>query len=150
MTRPYPPPLLTQILNPIIIILPSQPPLLAFQMLTLARKIIITISIALSQLGPYFQTDSGLAHNAVDPVRLMRLEKLAAGNDVEATRLLRTETAPFTGNVSNSKALKAGIREWLVQNTVRADPFVQEAISHATQRRVSKLEEPPSSSSIEA
>lgn len=135
VTRPQPPSFLVKIVNPLITIIPSQPPLLPFQMLALARKIAFTISVALSRLGPQFQSVGGQGSNVVDPVRLSRLEQLAMANEAEATRLLGMELAPHVGKDEAPKELKDGMREWLVLNTVRADPLVRQAIGSATERK---------------
>ena len=143
MTRPYSPPLLINIVNPVLTMIPSQMPLLPFQMLALARKITLTISIAFSQLGPYFQGASGQTHISVDLARLARLEQLAQSNEAEATRSLRMEMTPYIEDETSTKELKAGIRDWLVQNTVRADPLVRHALSSIAAKQ--SQDQPPAS-----
>ena len=110
-------------------------------MLALARKITLTISIAFSQLGPYFQSALGQAYSTVDGLRLARLEQLAQGNETEATRFLRTEVTPYVEEEQWSRKLKGGIREWLVQNTIRADPLVREALGNEREKREHRAED---------
>ena len=114
-------------------------------MLGLARKVSLTISIALSQLGPYFQRASTQAPNAIDPMRLSRLEQLALANEVEATGLLKMEMIQHAEGEETTRELKVGIRDWLVQNTIRVDPGVRQAISSATERRKRERDEATSS-----
>ena len=97
--------------------------------------------IALSQLGPYFQRGSDQAPNAVDPMRLSRLEQLVAATGGEVTGLLKMEMIPYGKDKEMAKEIKASIRDWLVQNTIRADPDVREAISSATARRKREADE---------
>ena len=141
MTRPYPPSLLVNVINPLITIFPHQPPLLPFQMLGLARKVSLTISVALSQLGPYFERGSTQAPNVIDQARLSRLEQLAMANEAEATGLLKMEMLPHAKDKEKTKELKVGIRDWLVENTTKVDPGVRQAISSATERRRREADE---------
>ena len=146
LTRPYYPPLLTRLFNPLIstlqtLHLTTHGPLLPFQLIHLARKATLTLFIALSQLGPLFQppsptpTASSSNPNAVEPAQLQRLEGLAQANDAEATRLLALDMAPFVGDEKGVKEVQSRIKEWLVQNTIRADPEVRDAMGRVMGRR---------------
>lgn len=138
MTRPYYPSFLTVFLNPILEKFTVHPPILPFQMLILARKATFTIFIALSQLGSLFQTsiaDPGSSSNAQQQQQLLKLEKLADHNEAEASRLLALDMAPFVGDDGAVKDLRSKIREWLVQNTIRADPEVRDAMGRAMGRK---------------
>ena len=65
----------------------------------------------------------------------MRLEQIAKGSEIEAGRLLALEMTPFVGDEGVAKELRGRIREWLVQNTIRADPLVRDAMGRALGRR---------------
>ena len=67
--------------------------------------------------------------------QLNRFEVLAKTNDTEITRLLQLELAPFAGNEEGVKELRGRIKEFLVQNTIRADPEVRDAIGRAMGKR---------------
>ena len=53
---------------------------------------------------------------------------VARGNEIEATRLLALDMAPFAGDEQALKDLRGKMKEWLVQNTIRADPEVRDAV----------------------
>ena len=140
MTRPYYPTFLTVLLNPLLQRYTLHPPILPFQMLVLARKATLTLFIALSQLGPLFQTSIAgpvPASNVQQQQQqqLLKLEQLANHNEAEASRLLALDMAPFVGDDDAVKDLRSKIREWLVQNTIRADPEVKDAMGRAMGRK---------------
>ncbi|MCJ1299456.1 hypothetical protein MMC08_002248 [Hypocenomyce scalaris] len=142
LTRPYYPPFLNVVLNPVLQKLTLHPPILPFQMLVLARKAALTLFIALSQLGPLFQTSiagpvtsSSPSFDAQQQQQLLKLEQLAKHNEIEASRLLALDMAPFMGDEAAVKDLRSKVKEWLVQNTIRADPEVRDAVGRAMGRR---------------
>lgn len=141
ITRPYSPPLLSKILNPLLA-LTRHPPLLPFQLLTLAHKTTFTLFIAASQLAPFFQPPTNTALSSATPSihesqQLTRLEQLAQATEMEAARLLALDMAPFVGDEQGVKELQGRVREWLVTNTIRADPEVRDAMGKAlTKRRI--------------
>ena len=111
-------------------------------MLVLARKAALTLFIALSQLGPLFQTSiagpvtsSSPSFDAQQQQQLLKLEQLAKHNEIEASRLLALDMAPFMGDEAAVKDLRSKVKEWLVQNTIRADPEVRDAVGRAMGRR---------------
>ena len=98
----------------------------------------ITLYIAFSQIGPLLQT--GVQNpNATPEVALKqqldRLEASAKAADVEATRLMGMEMSPFVGDVTALKDVKGKVKEWLVQNTIRSDPMVRDAIGNELRKR---------------
>ena len=140
ITRPYWPPLLNNAINPVLVRLTSHPPLLPFQFLALARKTTLSIFIALSQLGPLLQpkpsaTATSSLTGGINLQQLNRIEQITQANDVEATRLLGLDMAPFVGDGHSINDLKAKLKEWLVQNTIRNDPEVRDAIGNVMGRR---------------
>lgn len=136
ITRPYEPPLLTKLINPLLSLTPH-PPLLAFQMLTLARKSAFTLFIALSQLGSLFAPPptTTATSSALDMQQLARLEQTAKALDIEASRLLAFDMAPFADDEVGVKELRGKVKDWLVNNTIRADPEVRDAMGRAMGRR---------------
>ncbi|MCJ1317902.1 hypothetical protein MMC15_003229 [Xylographa vitiligo] len=140
ITRPYWPPVLNNAINPILIRLTSHPPLLPFQLLVLARKTTLSIFIALSQLGPLLQPKPSVSATfsstgGINLQQLNRIEQITQATEVEATRLLGLDMAPFLGDEQIVDDLKAKLKEWLVQNTIRNDPEVRDAMGKVMGRR---------------
>ncbi|KAI9797183.1 MAG: hypothetical protein M1833_005592 [Piccolia ochrophora] len=139
LTRPYFPPLASNIVNPILTTLTNHPPFLPFQVLILGRKIMTTLFIAFAQLGPLFQQEKVAQKKAPTEKdqreQLDRLEATAKSADFEATRLLGLDLAPFMGDERAMVDVRAKLKEWLVQNTIRADPEVRDAVGRVMQRR---------------
>ena len=134
ITRPYPSPLLTKFFNPVLSRLTSHPPLLPFQLLALARKATFTLFIAFSQLGNLFPQPAPTATvptSQHDLQQLARLEATAKASEIESSRLLAMDMAPFVGDEQGTKELRGRVKEWLVNNTVRADPEVRDAMGRA-------------------
>jgi hypothetical protein len=128
--------ILTHLINPLLTGWSSHPPLLQYQFLSLARTLLFTSFIGLSQLAPLLQgTNHSLPPNEVDPNQLARLEQLARGQEMESTRLVGLNMAPFREDRTSMVELRDRIREWLVQNTTRADPLVREAVEEVLRRR---------------
>ena len=67
--------------------------------------------------------------------QLLRLEQVAKGADAEATRLVGLDMAPFVGDEAGTKELRGRVRDWLVNNTIRADPEVRDAMGRALKKR---------------
>ena len=139
ITRPYMPPILDKFLNPILENITRHPPLLPFQLIQLARKIIFTAFIALSQIGALLPPPSTIATapstSQQDLQQLTRLENIAKTSDAEAARLLAMETAPFVTDEQATRDLSSKVKEWLVNNTIRADPEVRDAMGRAMTKR---------------
>ncbi|CAD6589887.1 MAG: hypothetical protein ASARMPRED_004304 [Alectoria sarmentosa] len=134
ITRPYPSPLLTTVFNPILSRLTVHPPLLPFQLLALARKATFTLFIAFSQLGNLFPQGKPGPTTTTSPhdlQQLMRLEGIAKASEIESSRLLAMDMAPFAGDEQGTNELRGRVKEWLVNNTIRADPEVRDAMGRA-------------------
>ncbi|KAL8769130.1 MAG: hypothetical protein Q9209_004764 [Squamulea sp. 1 TL-2023] len=128
------------VLNPFFTTFTSHPPILPFQFLALAHKATFTFFIALGQLSPLFAPQDRTAINsssssAVDEQHLQRLEQLAQSSEIETQRLLALEMAPLVGDEAGQNDMKGRVREWLVQNTIRADPEVRDAMGRAMAKR---------------
>ena len=138
ITRPYYPPILTKVFNPFLRTFTAHAPLVPFQLVLLARKATFTLFIAFSQLGGLFpqplptSTTTSTPH---DLQQLARLEGIAKTTEVEASRLIALEMAPFAGDESGQKELRGRVKEWLVNNTIRNDPEVRDAMGRAMGKR---------------
>lgn len=136
LTRTAAPPIL-RYLNPLLQNLASHPPLLPYQLLILARKAVFTLFIALSQLQSFFASPIAPSSSSagMDLQQLVRLEQMTKGSEIEAGRLLALEMTPFIGDEGAVRELRGRIREWLVQNTIRADPMVRDAVGRSLRKR---------------
>lgn len=139
ISRPYFPPIAAKIVNPLLTSFTQHPPYLPFQLIQLLRKMSITLYIAFSQIGPLLESPEA-ARLQGDPElvlrqQLDRLEMTAKASDVEATRLMGMEMAPYVGDPLALKEVQGKVKEWLVQNTIRSDPEVRDALGKLLKRR---------------
>lgn len=67
--------------------------------------------------------------------QLQRLDALSRGADFESTQLLALELAPYADNQTSLQDVKCKLKEWLVQNTIRSDPEVRNAVGKVFERR---------------
>jgi hypothetical protein len=141
VTRPNMPHFVERFINPALTTLTTHPPFLQFQLISLLRKVCITLYIAFSQIGPLLNPQRQAAKKAAEggeaAVRegLQRLEGAAAALDTEAARLLDMEMAPLVGDPEAVASLRGKVKEWLVQNTIRADPMVRDALGNSLKKR---------------
>ncbi|KAF4470658.1 chaperone DNAJ [Fusarium albosuccineum] len=140
VTRPDFPPFVNAI-NAVITRVTSLPPYLPFQVISLARRIALTVYIALNQIGPLLAAQLTGPQKSEDEDEkalrqsLNRLEMLAKQLDGDAVRLLDMEMAPYKGDAEATSNLQGKMREWLVQNTIRADPMVRDAMGTSLRKR---------------
>ncbi|KAK3360066.1 hypothetical protein B0T25DRAFT_119132 [Lasiosphaeria hispida] len=146
VTRPGRPALFEKAVNPLLALVANRPPYLPFQAIALARKLSVTVYIAFSQIGPLLAADTsggqvlvggrkGLNEEAALKQGLDRLEATARSLDADAGRLLETEMAPFAGDEEMMGTVRGKVKEWLVQNTIRADPMVRDAVGRSFMKR---------------
>ncbi|KAI9706050.1 MAG: hypothetical protein M1836_005456 [Candelina mexicana] len=137
VTRPYYPPITTKIFKAILTTVTNHSPYLPFQQLILARKIMLTVFIALSQLGPLLQPPQAQQQNPEQSQRqsIDRLEQLTKSTEMETTRLLALDLAPVAGDEKAMKGVRTKMKDWLIDNTVRADPEVRDAVGRVMQKR---------------
>ena len=139
ISRPYFPVFAETFLNPFLANFTNHPPYLPFQLIQLARKMSITLFIAFSQIGPLLQpltqTPQFASLEQQLKLNLDRLEAQAQAADTDATRLMAMEMSPFVGDQQALKGVKGKVTSWLVQNTIRNDPVVRDAIGRSLQRR---------------
>lgn len=132
VSRPYFPSIAARLLNPLVMTLTTHPPYLPFQLIQLTRKIALTSHIAFSQIGPMLLSPEA-ARMQGDPdvilqQQLERLDQTAKLAETEATRLMDMERAPFAGHPNAMEEVEGKIKEWLIQNTIRNDPEVKDAL----------------------
>ncbi|KAG9233226.1 membrane associated DnaJ chaperone-like protein [Amylocarpus encephaloides] len=139
ISRPYFPTVVSNVINPLLATFTSHPPYLPFQLISLARKMSITLYIAFSQIGPLLQPPSATPANATPEAalqsQLQRLETTTRAADVEATRLMSMEMSPFAGDPNALKDVKGKVKQWLVQNTIRNDPEVRDTLGNQLKKR---------------
>lgn len=140
-------PLLVNVINPVLAFWApgaTHPPFLPFQAVALARKLSITLSIALNQVVPYLtaETRGGrlqIKKQGSEEVKakqsLDELEKMVHVVHEESRRMVQMEVTPFAGNQQAMETLRQKIKRWLVDNTVRNDPMTRAAISQRIGRR---------------
>jgi hypothetical protein len=139
VTRAYFPPVVANFLNPLITTFTTHPPYLPFQLIQLTHKIAVTSHIAFNQIGPMLLSpERARLEGDPDVVLRQQLDKLdqtAKLADIEATRLMEMERAPFAGDPHVMKEVQEKIKEWLVQNTIRNDPEVKDALGKLFKRQ---------------
>ncbi|KJZ79545.1 hypothetical protein HIM_01014 [Hirsutella minnesotensis 3608] len=134
-------PLIVEIANAVVTRVSSHPPYLPFQAIALARKLSITVYIGLSQIGPLLveQTEArnraAVGEEKALDQGLERLEAVVNQLDTETDRVMAMEMAPFQGDPSVINNLRGKMREWLVQNTIRSDPLVRDALGNSFRKR---------------
>ncbi|KAI0134414.1 hypothetical protein BJ170DRAFT_198618 [Xylariales sp. AK1849] len=143
VTRPSFPGFVEVVVNPLLVKFTGHAPYLPFQVISLARKCSITLYIAFSQIGPLLMNAPGqppgvkrgdVSEKALQQ-GLERLEQTARSLDVDAARLMELEMAPFAGDPGAVTGMRAKLKEWLVQNTIRSDPMVRDALGRSFQKR---------------
>lgn len=157
ITRPGYPWVLETVLNPLLVhaVNPllsfwapgaAHPPYLPFQAVAMARKLSITLSIALNQVLPFLTADTRGGRiqmrkrgGGEDPARVKQsldeLEKAVHGVHVDASRMVKTEASPFAGSPQVMAMLRDKIKRWLMDNTYRNDPMTKAAINARFARR---------------
>lgn len=130
------------VINSIVTTISSHPPYLPFQLISLARKITVTMYIALAQIGPLVQAhlnpDEQRANESEEKALKKGLERLgqaAQALDYEATKLIDVELVPFKADPQQAANLQGKMREWLVQNTIRGDPMVRDALGRSLKKQ---------------
>ncbi|EFX04371.1 heat shock protein DNAj [Grosmannia clavigera kw1407] len=154
VSRPTHPRILSAFVNPTLaLVAPKHAPLLPFQAVLLARKLSVTLFIGLSRIAPLLSADTRSGQivaadaattgyssdNGPNQAALLaavdRLDAVGRALDTDAARLLEMEMAPFVGQEDVLSNMRGKIKQWLVQNTIRADPMVRDAVGRSLQRR---------------
>lgn len=99
----------------------------------------VTLYIAFSQIGPLLEPPTTIAQNVSPEVALKqqldRLEYVAKAAESDASRLQGLEMIPFANDPQAMKDIKGKVKEWLVQNTIRSDPEVRDAMGTVLKKR---------------
>lgn len=136
ITRPFYPPILSKFVNPILARTALHPSYLPFQAISLARRISVSIFIAINQLAPLFRQQSGASKNdAATQQQTDRLTALTRALNMETKRLLGLEMSPFREDQRLESRARDQLKAWLVRNEIRNEPGVSAAIARAIQRR---------------
>jgi hypothetical protein len=140
VTRPGFPRFLEAFVNPLLERFTDHPPYLPFQIIGLARKCSITLYIAFSHLGPLLRPNASPSAAAENDDKLLRqnldrLEQAAKVLDADASRLMELEMAPYVGDPELLSSMRTKLKDWLIQNTIRSDPMVRDALGRSFQRR---------------
>lgn len=140
-------PFLVRVANPVLAFWApgfAHPPVLPFQAVALARKLSITLTIALNQVVPFLTADTRggrvqIKKQGTDEAKtrqsLEELEKMLALVHEEARRMVQMEVTPFAGSPQAMDMLRQKIKRWLMDNTVRSDPMTRAAINQTIARR---------------
>ncbi|KAI0156800.1 membrane associated DnaJ chaperone-like protein [Xylariaceae sp. FL1272] len=144
VTRPEFPVFVSSFVNPVLSRFTTHPPYLPFQVIELARRGAIAIFIAFGQLGPVLQ--AGKAQQAAAGEKALnqsldRLEHIGRAMDVDAGRLMDLEMTPFVNDPEVMQSMRSKLKEWLIQNTIRSDPMVRDALGRSMQKR--RMDAPP-------
>ncbi len=108
--------------------------LLPFQILTLARRMSMSLNIFISQLAP-LATKSKADEDRQSQQQVAHLNQVAMRTDAEAGGLLSLGLAPFRGDQEKVEMLRRGMKEGIVTSAVRNSPEVREAVRMVIERR---------------
>lgn len=140
VSSPHTPPILSKFINPFLISFTRHPAFLPFQFIQLAHKVCVTLYIALSQLGPFFQPMEAKKPSDLEIRKdLASLEAKVKSIDAESSRLLNLNLTPFLQEKSDLDHLQERMKDWLVQNTLRMDPEVRDTASKILEKRNLKV-----------
>jgi hypothetical protein len=109
--------------------------LLPFEQLILARKIVLTSFIAFSQLGPVIMPPKSAASGPDLNETLERLHYISTVAEMESKKLLVQEVLPFADDAAAMKGLERRMGEWMVQQRVRNDPEVMNAMGQVLAKK---------------
>jgi hypothetical protein len=131
------PRLLTGLVNPVFGFIPTHPQFLPWQLISLLRKMILTAFIAFSQIGPLLSSPETAAsdQNEVSQQQLQRVGALAQALESEANMLMGLEMTPFAGDEAAMREMRGRMKRFLVDNTVRSNVEVRNAMGEAIARR---------------
>lgn len=139
LTSPNFPRLLAQLANPVFAVIPHHPQFLPFQLISLLRKLVLTAFIAFSQIGPLISNPEAVKmaeqDDQVSQQQLQRLGALGQALENEANMLMGLEMTPFANDESAMREMRGRMKRFLVDNTVRSNAEVRNAMGEAIARR---------------
>jgi hypothetical protein len=139
ITRSEFPLVVTKVVDPVLRLVARHPPYLPYQTITVARKIAVSIFIAVAQISPQFRKPAAQGTSLERQQQEMNYLLMAVNQD--ARRLMELEVVPFMGDPDMEKRLREQLKTWLVQNEIRNDPGVSAAIERALERKRHSIEE---------
>lgn len=131
-----PPSMVTQLGKTCHNVLPDlfPPHLLPFQVLSLVRKLSISLNIFISQLAPP-AVRSKVEEDRQTEQQIAHLSQAATRLDQEAQGLLNFGFAPFKGDAEKVTILRKGMKDGVIQGVVRNNPEVKSAVRRVLDRR---------------
>jgi len=117
--------------------------LLPFQIVSLARRLSMSLNIFISQLAPP-SARSQPDRDQQSQQQIAHLAQVATRLDAEAGGLLQLGLTPFKGDAQKSEILRSGMREGIMLSAVGNSLQVREAIQRALDgRKVGSVAEEP-------
>ena len=110
------------------------PHLLPFQVLSLARRMSMSINIFISQLAPPKARDPATREMQMQQ-QIAHLAQAANRLDAESGGLLQLGMSPFKGDREKSETLRSGMKESLVASSLKRHPEVRTAVQRVLDRR---------------
>lgn len=109
--------------------------LLPFQILTLARRASITLHIFISQIAPK-ETEPVSTDKVTSQMikQVTQLVQATQTTQIESTRALQLNLAPFRGDRESVTALRRGMKQALILGGVRSSDGVQRAVMEVVER----------------
>ena len=136
--------------HPLSITLLRHPPYLPFHLIQIARRINVSVFIAVNQIGgtwnrsppssslssPTDDDDDMVDSPQLIAAAMQKLRAIIREADRDALRAVQMEIVPFVpGDSQLRDRLKRSLTAWLVRNEIRNDPGVVEAMRRAVERR---------------
>ncbi len=110
------------------------PHLLPFQILSLARRMSMSINIFISQLAPPKARDAA-NRDLQTQQQIAHLAQAASRLDAESGGLLQLGMTPFKGDPEKSEVLRLGMKESLVASALKRHPEVRATVQKVLDRR---------------
>ena len=110
------------------------PHLLPFQILSIARRLSMSLNIFISQLAPPSARSKAVQDQQTQQ-QIAHVAQAAGRVDAEAASLLQLGLSPFNGDRDHAKKLRDGMTESLMMGSVRSSPEVRQAVQRAVERR---------------
>jgi hypothetical protein len=133
ITRPYFPIVITRLIDPVSYHIARHAPYLPYQAIVVARKIAVSMFIAVAQIAPQFRRAAAARESP--EAQAQQVGHLLGAIDNDAKRLLELEIVPYVNDTELEARLKGQLKTWLVQNEIRNDPGVDAAIRRVLDRR---------------
>jgi hypothetical protein len=110
------------------------PHLLPYQILSLARRLSMSLNVFISQLAPPSARNPAMKDQQTQQ-QLAHLAQIAERLDAESSGLLQLGLIPFKGDQEKTEILRTGMKESLLTAALRNNPEVRQAVQRAMDRR---------------